>query len=476
MTSVPSHSSTHTVQVKDPSRDLTHCWGLSVLQLHDLFWAARGIQVVRPQQPPDQRGPNVYMLLANDCGVFAPVMPLLKRLRWGGVRWLRVRLVDRSDATYHERVLSGQDGNFLRIQRFYPKRALTSMRAVLTADLRIAQKWASFASGTKPWRDLSTSGNRLERGAATCEAQLFDLTSDRGRENCLRTLVSEWRDPGRVIPGIYQLKPGVWAHEFSDPATQARFVAPVWIGAQAELPDGAPVIGPAVVPDAVRLPAAPNVDWESLHLPAFPLAPRAQSTLSRRISKRVFDIAFALVALLAVLPIFPFVMLAIYFEDGRPFFFAHKRQTLGGHDFPCWKFRTMVKNAEVLKAQLVAQNACDGPQFFMERDPRLLRCGRLLRRLQIDELPQFWNVLLGHMSVVGPRPSPDRENQFCPAWREARLSVRPGITGLWQVRRTRLPETDFQEWIRYDLEYVQHQSWKMDLWIIFETVRRIVGG
>ncbi|MFG0257714.1 MAG: sugar transferase, partial [Phycisphaerales bacterium JB043] len=88
----------------------------------------------------------------------------------------------------------------------------------------------------------------------------------------------------------------------------------------------------------------------------------------------------------------------------------------------------------------------------------------------------FWNVLLGHMSVVGPRPSPDKENQYCPAWREARLSVRPGVTGLWQVRRTREPETDFQEWIQYDLEYVQHQSWKLDLWIIIQTVRHIIGG
>jgi len=180
--------------------------------------------------------------------------------------------------------------------------------------------------------------------------------------------------------------------------------------------------------------------------------------------------------LAGTMPLYPFIMLAIYIEDGRPFFFAHRRQTLGGREFPCWKFRTMIKDADRLKEQLQAQNVCDGPQFFIENDPRLLRCGRLLRRLQMDELPQFWNVLRGHMSIVGPRPSPDKENQFCPAWREARLSVRPGITGLWQVRRTRLPETDFQEWIRYDLEYVQRQSWSMDIWIIIETVRRILRG
>jgi lipopolysaccharide/colanic/teichoic acid biosynthesis glycosyltransferase len=180
--------------------------------------------------------------------------------------------------------------------------------------------------------------------------------------------------------------------------------------------------------------------------------------------------------LLALGPVAPIVMLLIYLEDGRPFFFAHTRQTVGGRSFPCYKFRTMVKNAEQIKASLQLQNACDGPQFYMKKDPRLLKIGALLRRTQIDELPQFWNVLVGHMSVVGPRPSPDKENQFCPAWREARLSVRPGITGLWQVRRTRLPETDFQEWIRYDLEYVQRQSWRLDIWIVIQTIRKVILG
>jgi len=85
-------------------------------------------------------------------------------------------------------------------------------------------------------------------------------------------------------------------------------------------------------------------------------------------------------------------------------------------------------------------------------------------------LPQFFNVLFGEMSVVGPRPSPRRENQAFPAWRKTRLSVRPGITGLWQVSRTRRPGIDFQEWIRYDTYYVQQGNWKLDLKIIFKTI------
>ncbi len=196
----------------------------------------------------------------------------------------------------------------------------------------------------------------------------------------------------------------------------------------------------------------------------------------RRGAKRLFDITFSAGVLAATAPIYPIVIAAIAIEDGWPPFFAHRRQTLAGREFPCLKFRTMRKDAERIKAQLQGRNQADGPQFFIRNDPRLLRVGWLLRRFQIDELPQFINVLLGHMSVVGPRPSPDNENQFCPAWREARLSVRPGVTGLWQIRRTRAPETDFQEWIRYDLEYVQHESWMMDLWIIAQTVRSVFLG
>jgi lipopolysaccharide/colanic/teichoic acid biosynthesis glycosyltransferase len=91
-------------------------------------------------------------------------------------------------------------------------------------------------------------------------------------------------------------------------------------------------------------------------------------------------------------------------------------------------------------------------------------------------LPQLWNVLLGDMSLVGPRPSPYSENQFCPAWREARLSMRPGITGLWQVRRTRQPGLDFQEWIKFDIEYVENAGWAMDLSILWQTIFAVLLG
>ena len=117
----------------------------------------------------------------------------------------------------------------------------------------------------------------------------------------------------------------------------------------------------------------------------------------------------------------------------------------------------------------------DEPRFAaIKDDPRLTKVGAFIREYQIDELPQLWNIVRGDMGVVGPRPSPYKENQYCPPWREARLSVRPGLTGLWQISRTRQEGNDFQEWIKYDIQYVERQSWRLDLWIIWRTFAMLV--
>jgi lipopolysaccharide/colanic/teichoic acid biosynthesis glycosyltransferase len=225
-------------------------------------------------------------------------------------------------------------------------------------------------------------------------------------------------------------------------------------------------------------PATDTIEWQNIQPttpdPPEPALPRSGS-LADRAAKRIFDVGFALCAIAGSLPLYPLIMLAIWLEDGRPFFFAHRRETVGGREFPCVKFRSMRKDAEQLKAVLKAKNQADGPQFYMENDPRLTRIGALLRKYNLDELPQFFNVLVGDMSVVGPRPSPRHENQYCPPWREARLSVRPGITGLWQVKRTRRTGTDFQEWIKYDIEYVERHSLWFDFQIIYETVAAMLG-
>jgi len=132
--------------------------------------------------------------------------------------------------------------------------------------------------------------------------------------------------------------------------------------------------------------------------------------------------------------------------------------------------------ADKIQDKLRFVSQVDGPQFKMADDPRISAVGRFLRETYLDEIPQFINVLLGQMSVVGPRPSPESENMLCPFWRDARLSVRPGITGLWQIYRTRQLMKDFQEWIYYDTKYVRNLSLSMDLWICWQTTKKLVDN
>jgi lipopolysaccharide/colanic/teichoic acid biosynthesis glycosyltransferase len=196
-----------------------------------------------------------------------------------------------------------------------------------------------------------------------------------------------------------------------------------------------------------------------------------------RILKRALDIVVSITALLALSPLLAAVAIAIKCTSRGPVFFTHSRQGRGGREFPCIKFRSMKRGADALQSTLREINEVDGPQFKLANDPRLTRLGKFLRDTNIDELPQLINVLLGHMSLVGPRPSPDCENQLCPLWRRARLSVRPGITGLWQVLRLRDPKhSDFQEWIYYDTEYVRHQSLGLDLQLILYTPVSMFAG
>jgi lipopolysaccharide/colanic/teichoic acid biosynthesis glycosyltransferase len=299
----------------------------------------------------------------------------------------------------------------------------------------------------------------------------------------MRELCRAWDAPAPVIAGVRQLTETVWADEDAAVDEAIPMVGPVWVGAGRRLEGDVEVVGPAVLWDAVdRGARAPEdeADEEAMEDVVMVRAARRAKVHLGHVSrstwkaKRLLDVAGALVGLALTLPLYPLIMLAIWLEDGSPFFFGHVRETLGGREFKCWKFRSMRRDAEGMKAQL--KNEVDGPQFFIKKDPRMTRVGRFLRTTNLDELPQFWNVLVGDMAIVGPRPSPRNENRFCAAWREARLSVRPGITGLWQVERTRAPGVDFQEWVRYDLEYVQRVGVGTDLYIIWRTIYKIIKG
>ncbi len=455
-----------------------HVFGLSLREVHDRAWASKGVQVVRRGAGEvEARGPLLYLLVDEADLLFLDLTETLRELNWLKPRAMRLRVIDRHADPYVESVVADAQGRLVAVRREYHARTRSTRRALLTPEPGLAKVWAAAPGFRQAWKAIRAITGRNRIAPRSIEGRVLDADDPGQLAEAEELLLKTWKNPSALLDGVYQFDEGIWLHESAQIAPGVRLIPPLWIGAGVRLRAGDTAIGPAIIPDASSAKVEPTpIEWSEVRLWRARVLPRLKRRRLRRVSKRAFDICFALAVLAATAPLYPLIMLAIYLEDGWPPFFAHRRQTLGGREFPCYKFRTMCRNAERLKAQLVAANICDGPQFFIKDDPRLLRVGTFLRRYQLDELPQFWNVLRGHMSVVGPRPSPDKENQYCPVWREARLSVRPGITGLWQVRRTREPETDFQEWIRYDLEYVQHESWRLDLWIIFMTIKRVVRG
>jgi exopolysaccharide biosynthesis polyprenyl glycosylphosphotransferase len=188
-----------------------------------------------------------------------------------------------------------------------------------------------------------------------------------------------------------------------------------------------------------------------------------------RSSKRLLDVIGATLGLIVLSPLFLLCALAVKLTSRGPALFVQTRCGLGGVPFKFYKFRTMVEHAEDQKAALAHLNEMQGPVFKIRRDPRTTRVGAVLRKLSLDELPQLWNVLRGDMSLVGPRPpTPDEVEQYSQR-QVQRLSVLPGITGLWQVSgRSDIP--DFEKWIELDLEYARQWTLWMDLRIMAKTV------
>lgn len=190
--------------------------------------------------------------------------------------------------------------------------------------------------------------------------------------------------------------------------------------------------------------------------------------------KRVIDIVGALVGLVLFAPLFLLCAVAIKLDSTGPVLFLQDRVGYNRRRFRVWKFRTMVAAAEAQQAALEPLNEAQGPVFKIEHDPRVTRVGHWLRRTSIDELPQLVNVLMGDMSLVGPRPLPVRDVQrIAVRWHRRRFSVKPGITCLWQVQ-SRSPE--FDEWIRLDMEYIDNWSLALDLKILARTIPAVLSG
>ena len=194
-----------------------------------------------------------------------------------------------------------------------------------------------------------------------------------------------------------------------------------------------------------------------------------------RIFKRLLDIIVSFCALLALTPVFAATSLAIRIEGPGPLFFGQGRVGFRGRPFKMWKFRSMVPNADKLKDQLLGQNQMQGGVLFkMKDDPRITRVGKFIRKYSIDELPQFWNVFRGDMSLVGPRPPVPREVALYTPEDRQRLLAQPGLTCFWQVGGR--SDIDFAGQVRLDVAYIQSSSLWLDIKLLFKTVPAVLLG
>lgn len=188
--------------------------------------------------------------------------------------------------------------------------------------------------------------------------------------------------------------------------------------------------------------------------------------------KRVLDLMLAVLVLPVWLPLMAIISLAVYLQTpGAPVVFTQKRTGKGGKRFNMYKFRTMVPNAEELKAQYAHLNELSWPDFKITNDPRITPLGRFLRKTSLDEIPQLINIITGEMSWVGPRPTSFGPETYR-LWHTERLDVVPGLTGLWQV--THRAEVEFDDRLRLDIAYIEHRCILLDVHILFRTVEAVI--
>lgn len=221
----------------------------------------------------------------------------------------------------------------------------------------------------------------------------------------------------------------------------------------------------------VSVERADLLDFDGWGMLSFSSTPRNADAL---LLKRLIDVTVSVIVLAVHAPLLCIVAALIRAEDGGPILFRQDRSGLYGRTFRMYKFRSMVVDAEARKASLHGLNEMSGPVFKMKDDPRVTRVGRWIRRLSLDEFPQFWNVLRGEMSLVGPRPPLPAEVESYERWQMRRLSMKPGITCIWQVSGR--SNVDFDAWMRLDLEYIDNWGLFLDFWLLLRTIPVVVVG
>ncbi|MFO0837890.1 MAG: sugar transferase [Phycisphaerae bacterium] len=403
-------------------------------------------------------------------------------------------------------------GNVRRIQRYYDgftrlQSSGVTCSLVTAASGRVvsergfeslASLRCELAAQGVPCRDQPFSGGTLdlmdERDLlVSCERFVLSATSESPAAG-YRLLGPgiHVAESARVDPAARLLGP-ILIQSDAAVGPQATLIGPTVVGAGARIERGATVAQCAIMPGCVVAPGAcvrqtlvardepTGRNGAPRRNGAFHVQPLARPSAAREVKsrrrespypliKRGLDAIVALLGLITLSPILLVAALLVRITSRGPVLFAHEREGVGGRAFHCYKFRTMVHGAHWQQRALYSANQVDGPQFKLTHDPRVTWIGRILRSSNIDELPQLLNVLMGQMSLIGPRPSPFRENQICVPWRQARLSVRPGITGLWQICRHERSAGDFHQWIYYDMLYVRHMSLALDLKILVATL------
>ncbi len=422
-----------------------------------------------------------------------------------------------------ERIVTDASGNIKRIQRTFDKMrwsnadgtvvpccVMSRESAQANARFPLQSMRQQLASRAIPIRDIPESAPCLD----LCE------TSDLHRLSC-STATDPTRKDRQILVESRDHK-GLRIAEGATVDRTARFIGDVIINADAHVGRQATVIGPtvvgrgamigrgsivanAVVYDRAIVEPGSAIYHEVLvnrQIPMGEIDPDDMQVLPDReddgvfsvvqgdahettrverrrtmtlFAKRTIDIIASACGLVILSPVLLLTALLVRLTSPGPLFFIHHREGKDGKEFGCIKFRTMARDAHTRQRAMAEENESDGPQFVIARDPRVTPIGDFLRKTNLDELPQLLNVLLGQMSLVGPRPSPFRENQICGPWRRARLSVRPGITGLWQICRHDRDQGDFHQWIHYDLAYVREMSVWLDLKILGYTITSAGG-
>jgi lipopolysaccharide/colanic/teichoic acid biosynthesis glycosyltransferase len=391
----------------------------------------------------------------------------------------------------------------------------------------VAASLVPVSSGVLPLRPMAASLVELRQQLASrgvpsrdmsLEGGAYDLTEEPGLLTAVERYVLEAADEASTSRGTST----VFVGSGQDVHASARLLGPIVVYPNARIDERATIVGPALLGERSRVSAGAVVAHSVLG--AGSLVPKdrvlrdrvwtdtahratgvtegrvpsyterlarvtvetheqariraLEDTAGRRYLawKPTLDAMGAAIGLALLSPLLVLAAALVRLESKGPVFYRDEREGVAGRLFKCLKFRTMRIGANNLQHQLKDLDKLDGPHFKLESDPRITRVGRYLRATNIDELPQLVNVLLGDMSLVGPRPSPFRENQICVPWREGRLSVRPGITGLWQVCRQDRESGDFHQWIEYDLLYVQYLSPLLDLKIVAATILTLGGN